>query len=105
MAMDWARCLSRGDVIAEFERRGDGVDRLGALADAAYRDAAVVEDAARDALVDVDALDLVEAHLKGAALDEAGLVHDPHIGDIGLGGPAMEPGLNGPIQRHDRHHG
>src|SRR5258708_40255129 len=105
MAMDCAPPLSRGDVIAEFERRGDGVDRLGALADAAYRDAAVVEDAARDALVDVGALDLVEAHLKGAALAEAGLLHDPHIGDVGLGGPALAPGLHGRLPRHGRHDG
>ena len=57
-------------------------------------DVAVVEDAAEDALVDVDALDLVEAHLEGAPLDEAGLVDDAQIGDVGLGGPAMEPGLD-----------
>ena len=71
----------------------------------AHRDVAVVEDAAENALVDVDALDLVEAHLERAALDEAGLVDDAHIGDVGLGGPAMEPGRDGPVQRHERHHG
>ena len=64
-------------------------------------DVAVIEDAAQNALVDVDALDLVEAHLEGAALDEAGLVDDAHVGDVGLGGPAMEPGLHRPVQRHE----
>ena len=59
----------------------------------------------KNALVDVDALDLVEAHFEGAALDEAGLVDDAQLGDVGLGGPAMEPGLDGPVQRHERHHG
>lgn len=59
----------------------------------------ITEGTAEDALVDVDALDLVEAHLEGAALDEAGLVDDPHIGDVGLGGPAMEPGGKRPVER------
>ncbi len=75
-----------------------------ALADAPDGHVAVVEDTAEDALIDVDAFDLVEAHLEGAPLDEPGLVDDPQIGDVGLGGPAVEPGLHGPVQRHDRHH-
>src|SRR4030088_2778340 len=105
MAMDCAPFLSRGDVIAEVERRSDGIDRLGPLADAPHGDAAVVEDAAENALVDVDALDLVKAHFKRTSLDEAGLVDDAQVGDVGFGGPAVEPGFHGPVQCHDRHHG
>src|SRR5260370_1341063 len=105
MAMGCAPLLSRGDVIAEVERRSDRRDRLGPLADASHRDVAVVQDAAENALVDIDALDLVEAHFERAPLDEPGLVDHAQIGDVGLGGPAMEPGLEGPVQRRDRHHG
>ena len=43
MAMGCAPLLSRGDVVAEFERRGNGVDGLVALADAEDRHVAVVE--------------------------------------------------------------
>src|SRR5436853_4787759 len=105
MAMDCAPPLSRGDVIAELEWRSDGIDGLGPLADASHRNVTVVQYATKNALVDVDALDLVEADLERAALDEAGLVDNAHIGDVGLSGPAMEPGLQGPVKRHDRHHG
>ena len=69
----------------------DGADGFPALADAHDGHVAVVHDAAENALVDVHAFDLVDAHLEGAALDEAGLVDNPEIGDVGLGGPAMEP--------------
>ena len=60
---------------------------------------AVVEDAAEDALVDVDALDLVDTHLERLPLNEAGLVDDTEIGDVGLGGPSMEPGGDRFVQR------
>src|ERR1019366_1702726 len=66
MAMDEAPLLSRGDVVAEFQRRGNGRDGFLALADAEDGHVAVVEDAAENALVDVDALDLVETHFKSA---------------------------------------
>ena len=89
--MDCAPLLSRGDEVAEFEGRGDGVDGLVALTDAKDRDVAVIEETAEDALVDVDALDLVEAHLECLPLDEPGLVDNAQIGDVGLGGPAMVP--------------
>src|ERR1700692_1781937 len=103
--MDCRPLLSRRAVIAELKWRSDGIDGLGPLAHAPHRDVAVVEDATRNALVDVDALDLVEAHLERAALDEAGLVDDAHVGDVGLGGPAAEPGPPGPEKQHDRPHG
>src|SRR3954468_6648976 len=74
MAMNGATLLSRGDVIAEIKRRGNGRDGLKTLADATNRHVTIVQDTAEDALIDVDALDLVEAHLEGAPLDEAGLV-------------------------------
>ena len=45
-----------------------------------------------NALVNVHALDLVEADLEGSPLDKSGLVHNPPIGDVGLGGQPMEPG-------------
>ena len=67
MAMAVARPYRAVMEIAERQRRGDGVDFLFALADAQDRHVAVVEDAAQDALVDVDALDLVEAHLERLA--------------------------------------
>ena len=51
------------------------------------------------------ALDLVEAHLEGPPLDETGLVDDPHIGDIGLGGPAVEPGRAVQYKPRDRREG
>ena len=62
-----------------------------ALADALNGEVAVVHKAAKNALIDVNALDFVEAHLEGPPLDETGLVDDPHVGDVGLGGPAVEP--------------
>ena len=80
-------------------------DSLRPLADAPHCNAAVVKNTAKNALVDVDALDLVQAHLERAALDEPALVDDAQVGDVGLGGPAMEPGLYGPIQRGNRHDG
>src|SRR5436305_1047590 len=67
-----------------------------------YGDVTIVEQATGNALVDVDALDLVQRHLEAAALDEAGLVHHPQIGDVGLGGEAVEPGLDGPVQGGQR---
>jgi hypothetical protein len=78
------------------ERRGNGGNGLRTLADALNGDVAVVHKAAKNALVDVDALDLVEAHLEGPPLDETGLVDD--FGDVGLGGPAVEPGRRRPVQ-------
>src|SRR3982074_1306023 len=98
MAMDWAPLLSRGDVIAEVEWRSDGLDRLRPFAHAPTRCATVIQDAAEDALIDVDAFHLVQAHLEGAAFDEAGLVHNPQIGHVGLGGPAVEPAFRLPVQ-------
>src|SRR5882762_9477833 len=105
MALGCASLLSRSDVVAEVEGGSDGGNGFLALADAEDGYVAVIEDAAENALVNVDALDLVEAHFEGAALDEAGLVDDAQVGDVGLGSPAMEPGLHGPVQRGDRHHG
>src|SRR6266550_4868996 len=96
MAMMCALLLSRGDVVAECEGRGDGRDGFLALADALDGHVAVIEDAAQDRLVDVDALDLVEADFERAPLDEPGLVDHAQIGDVGLGGRAMETGLRGP---------
>src|SRR4029077_11188484 len=52
------------------ERRGNGGNGFRALADALNGEVAVVHKAAKNALVDVDALDLVEAHLEGPPLDE-----------------------------------
>ena len=91
-------------MVAEIQRRGDGRNGFLALADAEDGDVAIIEDAAEDALVDVDALDLVERHFKGTPLDEPGLVHDAQVGDVGLGGPAAEPGFCRPIQCHERHY-
>jgi len=71
------------------------------LADAQDRYVAVVEDATEDALVDVNALNLVDTHLEGLPFDKAGLVDDAEIGDVGLGGPAMEPGGCRLVQRSD----
>jgi len=71
---------------------------LRTLADALNGEVTVVHEAAKNALVDVDALDLVEAHLEGPPLDETGLVDDPHVGDVGLGGPAVEPSRRRPVQ-------
>jgi hypothetical protein len=88
-------------MVAERQRRGNGPNGFLALADAQDGDVAVVHDAAEDALVDVDALDLVETHLEGPPLDETGLVDDPEIGDVGLGGGAAEPGHHGPVQRDE----
>src|ERR1700753_1734843 len=100
MAMDErAGSLSRRDVVTEAERRGDGADGLRALADPAHRDVAIIQQTAQDTLIDVDTLDLVETHFKGAALDKAGLVDNPQIGDVGLGGPAMEPGGQHLVER------
>src|SRR5258707_4280716 len=101
MAMVRLPALSCGDGIAERQRRGNGGDGFLALADAEDGDVAVIQDAPENALVDIDALDLVEAHLEGAALDEAGLVDDAQIGDVGLGGPAMEPGGEGLVEREE----
>ncbi len=69
----YARLLSRRDVAAERQRRGDGFDSLSPFADPAYRNVTVVEDAAENALIDVHALDLVQTHLESPAFDEAGL--------------------------------
>src|SRR5205085_3079157 len=94
IAWPW-RCvpfLPRGDVVAEFERRGDGRDRLDTFADAANRHVTIIQDAAENGLVDVDAFDLVETHLERTPLDEPGLVHHPQIGHVGFGGPDVEPG-------------
>ena len=52
----------------------------------------------KNALVDIDALDFVEAHFEGSPLNKAGLVDDPQIGDIGLGGLAVEPSRRRPVQ-------
>ena len=93
------------DGVAKCERRGNGGNGLRALAGATNGQVAVVQKAAKNALVDVDALDLVEAYFEGPPLDETCLVDDPHIGDVGLGGPAVEPGLPGPVQRDNRRHG
>src|ERR1700733_313878 len=92
-------CMPRGNEIAKRQRRGNRSDGFPALADAQDGDVAIIQDAAEDALIDIDALDLVEGHLEGPPLDEAGLVDNPQIGDVGLGGPAMEPGGEGPVQR------
>jgi len=70
------------DGIAKRERRRNGGNGLRALADALNGDVAIVHEAAKNTLVDVDALDLVEAHLEGPPLDKTGLVNDPHIGDV-----------------------
>src|ERR1700740_3257841 len=97
-----APLLSGGNKVAELERRSYGRDSLPSLADAQNCHIAVIENAAENALVDVNALDLVKAHLKGAAFDEPGLVDDAQIGDVGLGGPAMEPGGQHFVQRDNR---
>src|SRR5580704_9223163 len=83
-AESWPWHLPHGDVAAEIEWRGDGGDGLLALADAHDCHVAIIEQTAEDALVDVDALDLVQRHLEGAPLDEPGLVHHAHVGDVGL---------------------
>src|SRR6266702_6676529 len=97
--------LSRRDVVAEIERRTNGGDVLPALADPLDGHVAIIEDTPQDRLVDVDALDLVQRYFEGAALDKPGLVHNPHVSDVGLGGKTMEPGLDRPIQRRDRDEG
>ena len=79
------------DGAAKRERRGNGGNGLRALADALNGEVAVVHKAAKNALVDVDAFDFVEADLEGPPLDESGLVDDPHVGDVRLGGPTVEP--------------
>jgi hypothetical protein len=86
------------DGAAKRERRINGGNGLRALADALNGEVAVVHKAAKNALVDIDALNLVEAHLKGPPLDETGLVDDPHVGYVGLGGPAVEPSRRRPVQ-------
>ena len=83
---------------AERERRGDRGNGFRALADALYGEVAVVHKAAKDALVNIDALNFVEPHFKGPPLDEAGFVDNPHIGYVGLGGPAVEPSRRRPVQ-------
>jgi len=89
------------DGIAKRERRGNGGNGFRALADTLNGDVAVVHKAAKNALVDVDALDLVEAHFEGPPLDETGLVDDPHVGDVGLRDPAVEPCRRRPVQGHE----
>ena len=79
------------DVAAELERRVDLAKRLQAGAGAAHGDVAVVEEPAEERLVDVDALDLLDAHLDRVAADEAALEDDPPVGDRDLRGPALEP--------------
>ena len=79
------------DDAAKRERRGNGENGLRALAGALNGEVAVVHKAAKNALVDVDAFDFVEADLEGPPLDQACLVDDPHVGDVRLGGPAVEP--------------
>ena len=69
-----------------------------ALAGAPNGEVAIVHKAAKNALVDVDAFDFVEADLEGPPLDETGLVDDPHVGYVGLGGPTVEPSRRRPVQ-------
>src|SRR5579862_9711326 len=97
--------LMRGDGAAKRQGRRNGRNRLPALADAHDGDIAEVEDATENALLDVDALDLVERDLESAPFDETGLVHHAAIGDVGLGGEAVEPALDREIQRHHGDHG
>src|SRR5579859_4379211 len=106
IAWPWrAPFLSRRNRVAKRQRRRDGRNRLSALAYSQDGDVAVVEQTTQNGLIDVDTLDLVERHFEGAALDEAGLVHHPPVGDIGLGGEPVEPASGGEIQRYHRYDG
>ena len=81
---------SRCDGVAKSERRGNDRNGLHALAGALNGEVPIVHKVAKNALVDVDAFDFVEADLEGPPFDETGLVNDPHVGDVGLGGPTVE---------------
>ena len=63
-----------GDGAPKRERRGNGRNGFRALANALNGEVAVVHKTAKNALVDIDALNFVEAHLKGPPPDETGLV-------------------------------
>jgi len=76
----------------------NGGNGLRALANALNGQVAVVHKATKNTLVDIDALNFVEAHFKGPPLDETGLVDDPHVGYVGLGGPTVEPSRRRPVQ-------
>src|SRR6478672_5557031 len=86
------------DGAAKCERRINGGNGLRTLADALNGEVAIVQKAAKNALIDIDALNFVEAHLKGPPLDETGLVDDPHVGYVGLGGPAVKQNSSSPVQ-------
>ena len=92
---------SRCDGVSKSERRGNGGNGLRALANTLDGQVTVVHNAAKNALVDIDALNFVEAHLKGPPLNETGLVDDPHVANVGLGGPAVEPSGCRLVQRSD----
>src|SRR5262249_445721 len=93
--------LARRDVVPELQRVRDGLDRLDSFADTANRHVTVTQDSTENGWIHVHAFNLVKVHFEGGALDEAFLVYNPQAGDVGLGGPAMEPGLEGPVDRNE----
>src|SRR6476620_2151725 len=86
------------DGVAKRERRSNGGNGSRALADALNGEVAIVHQAAKNALIDIDALDFIETHFKGLPLNEASLMDDPQVGDIGLGGPTVKPSRRRPIR-------
>src|SRR5437763_6499076 len=86
------------DGAAECERRGNGGNGFRALADALNGEVAVVHKAAKDALVNIDALNFIERHFKSPPPDETGFVDNPHVGYVGLGGPAVDTSRRRPVQ-------
>ena len=91
--------------LRNFERRGDRVDGFLALADAENLHVAIIQDTARNALNHVDTLRPCRGSSRRSRADETLLVDDAQIGDVGLGGPAVEPGAHRLVQRENRRDG
>src|SRR5215475_12248778 len=79
----------------------DSLDGLDPFTDSANRHIAIAEHATENGLIHVYALDLVKVHFEGPAFDETFLVHNSQAGHVGLGGPAVEPRLESPLDGYE----
>src|SRR5262245_51766268 len=73
------------EIFSQRERIGDALEWGAVRARARDDDGTEVEHAAEHALVDLDALDLFQEYLRGAALDQPGLGNDALVRDRQLG--------------------